>query len=126
MPFGQPSQPGPQQPPRRITAADVSAAAFGKPPFGKRGYDEGEVDDFLRRVADTLAMAPGGARVTSADVHDVAFRKPRLGSSRGYDEDEVDAFLDLVEAELRWRATPDGQRELAAQAAAAAPAVADR
>src|SRR5436190_14921384 len=114
MPTGQPGAPGAQQPPRRITAADVGAVGFGKPPFGKRGYDEGEVDDFLHQVADTLALAPGGARVSAADVHDVAFRKPRLGSSRGYDEDEVDAFLDLVEAELRWRASPDGQRELAA------------
>jgi DivIVA domain-containing protein len=34
-----------------------------------------------------------------ADVADVAFGKPPLGT-RGYDEDEVDAFLDLVEAEL--------------------------
>ncbi len=34
-----------------------------------------------------------------ADVHNVAFSKPRIGK-RGYDEDEVDAFLDVVEAEL--------------------------
>jgi DivIVA domain-containing protein len=38
-------------------------------------------------------------RLTPADVHNVAFKKPSLGK-RGYDEDEVDAFLDLVEAEL--------------------------
>ena len=34
-----------------------------------------------------------------ADVADVAFSKPPLGT-RGYDEDEVDTFLDLVEAAL--------------------------
>jgi DivIVA domain-containing protein len=34
-----------------------------------------------------------------ADVHNVAFSKPRIGK-RGYDEDEVDAFLDVVEAEI--------------------------
>ena len=38
-------------------------------------------------------------RLTPADVHNVAFKKPSYGK-RGYDEDEVDAFLDLVEAEL--------------------------
>lgn len=38
-------------------------------------------------------------RLTPADVHNVAFKKPSIGK-RGYDEDEVDAFLDLVENEL--------------------------
>jgi len=123
MAFGQPGQSGTQPPAQRISAADVHSVAFGKPPFGKRGYDEGEVDDFLRRVADTLAQPPGSGRVTAADVHDVAFRKPRLGS-RGYDEDEVDAFLDLVEGELRWRASAEGRRELSV--AAAAPVQASR
>jgi DivIVA domain-containing protein len=92
----------------------VHGARFGKPPFGKRGYDETEVDEFLRKVADTLARVPGAPQIGAPDVHDVAFRKPRLGS-RGYDEDEVDAFLDLIETELRWRATPEGQRELTTQ-----------
>jgi DivIVA domain-containing protein len=58
-----------------------------------------------------------------ADVADVAFSKPPLGT-RGYDEDEVDAFLDLVEAELarliqentdlRNRVEPPCQQQLAA------------
>lgn len=37
--------------------------------------------------------------LTPADVHNVAFSKPRLGK-RGYDEQEVDLFVDLVEREL--------------------------
>src|SRR5919198_5428546 len=111
MAFGQLGQPGAQPPPQRVTAADVHSVAFGKPPFGRRGYDEAEVDDFLRRVAETLSQPPGAGPISAGDVHDVAFRKPRLGS-RGYDEDEVDAFLDLVEGELRWRASPEGRREL--------------
>jgi len=37
--------------------------------------------------------------LTPADVANVAFSKPSLGT-RGYDEDEVDAFLDVVGAEL--------------------------
>ena len=40
---------------------------------------------------------PGVARLGADQVHEVAFRRPRIGS-RGYDEDEVDAFLDLLEA----------------------------
>jgi DivIVA domain-containing protein len=119
MPYLQPSRSGAQPPTQRVTTAEVRGVRFGKPPFGKRGYDETEVDEFLRRVGDTLARVPGGTPLGPKDVHEVAFRKPRLGS-RGYDEDEVDAFLDLVEAELRWRVTPEGQHELAVQAAQAA------
>jgi len=37
--------------------------------------------------------------LTPADVANVAFSKPPIGT-RGYHEDEVDAFLDLVETEL--------------------------
>jgi DivIVA domain-containing protein len=37
--------------------------------------------------------------LTPADVHNVAFSKPRIGK-RGYDEQEVDMFIDLVEQEL--------------------------
>ncbi|WP_454561085.1 DivIVA domain-containing protein [Mycobacterium haemophilum] len=37
--------------------------------------------------------------LTPADVHNVAFSKPRIGK-RGYCEEEVDLFLDLVEEEL--------------------------
>ncbi len=51
--------------------------------------------------------ARASRRVDPEEVHEVAFRKPRIGS-RGYDEDEVDAFLDLVEGELRWRVQPGG------------------
>jgi DivIVA domain-containing protein len=37
--------------------------------------------------------------LTPADVHNVAFSRPRLGK-RGYSEQEVDLFIDLVEQEL--------------------------
>ena len=38
-----------------LTPADVAAAAFSKPPLGKRGYDEDEVDAFLELVEAELA-----------------------------------------------------------------------
>ena len=118
-PQGRPAGRGPEQ---RITAADVHAVRFGKPPFGRRGYDEGEVDEFLRLVADALAQPPGATRITGDRVHEIAFRKPKVGS-RGYDEDEVDAFLDLVEAEMRWRESPEGRQErMAAEHPPAQPA----
>jgi len=38
-----------------VTAADVRNVAFSKPPIGKRGYHEDEVDAFLDVVGAELA-----------------------------------------------------------------------
>lgn len=38
-----------------LTPADVHNVAFKKPPIGKRGYDEDEVDDFLDLIETELA-----------------------------------------------------------------------
>ena len=38
-----------------LTPADVHNVAFSKPPIGKRGYHEDEVDAFLERVEAELA-----------------------------------------------------------------------
>ena len=72
--------------------------AFSKPPIGKRGYNEDEVDAFLDLVAAAL-RDPARSGLTRGDVHNVAFSKPPVGK-RGYNEDEVDAFLDRVEQQL--------------------------
>ncbi|MFC5332916.1 DivIVA domain-containing protein [Mycobacterium branderi] len=37
-----------------LTAADVRGVAFNKPPIGRRGYNEDEVDAFLDRVEKEL------------------------------------------------------------------------
>ncbi|WP_372507313.1 DivIVA domain-containing protein [Mycobacterium heckeshornense] len=37
-----------------LTPDDVRNVAFTKPPLGKRGYNEDQVDAFLDRVEDTL------------------------------------------------------------------------
>ncbi|BDT87181.1 DivIVA domain-containing protein [Nocardia cyriacigeorgica] len=79
-----------------LSADDVRAVTFSKPPFGARGYREDDVDDFLDRVEATLR---GADRLTAAEVREITFRRPRFGH-RGYDEREVDAFLDLVEKTL--------------------------
>ncbi|MFU8875370.1 DivIVA domain-containing protein [Micromonospora sp. SL4-19] len=38
-----------------LTPADVRNVAFRKPPLGKRGYDEQDVDTFLDAVEQTIA-----------------------------------------------------------------------
>ena len=70
-----------------LTPADVHNVAFKKPPIGKRGYDEEEVDAFLDEVERELArlieennelraQVERGGRVVPAaqllDVHGVA------------------------------------------------------
>ena len=81
-----------------ITPEQVRAVAFSKPPIGKRGYNEDEVDAFLDLLEATLRNPTGGG-LTAEDVRTVAFAKPAIGK-RGYNEDEVDAFLDLVEEQM--------------------------
>lgn len=75
-----------------LTADDVREVMFDKPPWGKRGYDETSVDDFLSRVVERME---GRARLASDDVRNVRFPKPPIGK-RGYSEDEVDALLDRI------------------------------
>jgi DivIVA domain-containing protein len=77
----------------------VRGAEFNRAPFGKRGYDEEEVDLFLDRIEATLL---GKDTVTATEIHNVLFSKPPIGR-RGYNEDQVDAFLDRVEATLALR-----------------------
>ena len=42
-----------------LTPADVHNVAFSKPPIGKRGYNEDEVDQFLDLVEKELAELVG-------------------------------------------------------------------
>jgi len=79
-----------------FTAEDLAEVAFGNAPIGRRGYAKHEVDDFVRRIAKTIADEDD---LTAAEVHHVLFAKPLIGK-RGYDEREVDQFLDAVEAQL--------------------------
>ena len=45
----------------RMTAADVRSADFPRTPWGRRGYDEGSVDEFLDRVGHELIMCANEA-----------------------------------------------------------------
>jgi DivIVA domain-containing protein len=75
-----------------LTAGDVREASFSKPPIGKRGYHEDEVDQFLD---DVVAHLEGTIRLSTDDVRDVRFGRPPWGR-RGYNEDEVDTLLNRI------------------------------
>jgi DivIVA domain-containing protein len=83
-----------------LTADDIVNVAFSKPPLGRRGYNEDEVDAFLDRVERKLRNPHTTGGMTADAVRNIVFSKPAMGK-RGYNEDEVDAFLDLIEATLR-------------------------
>ncbi|WP_304441142.1 DivIVA domain-containing protein [Mycobacterium sp. 852002-50816_SCH5313054-b] len=44
---------------RALTADQVRTVTFSKPPVGKRGYNEDEVDAFLEAVAAQFHSGPG-------------------------------------------------------------------
>ena len=77
---------------RALTAEDVRSATFEKPPWGKRGYDEKSVNDFLQLAVRRL---DGRGHLTADDVRGIKFRKPPFGK-RGYDKDDVDALLKQI------------------------------
>jgi DivIVA domain-containing protein len=86
-----------------LSGATLRGVQLGRPGWGKKGYDIGEVDVFLARAADALDAHQSGRTpgMTAEEVHDVVFRKPGLGKGRGYDEDQVDELLDHIESALR-------------------------
>ncbi len=81
-----------------LTPEQVRNVAFGRPPRGKRGYNEDEVDEFLG-VIEAALRNPAGRILTPQQVRNKVFSKPRIGR-RGYNEDDVDAFLEAVERQL--------------------------
>ena len=83
-----------------LTADGVHNMAFSTPPRGKRGYDEGEVEAFLRRLEEHLRNPQAVGGLTTAEVDSVAFSKPAIGK-RGYDTHEVDAFLERAAQQLK-------------------------
>lgn len=79
-----------------MTPEEVRATAFGKPRFGRRGYNEDEVDAFLDLIAEALA---GRNILTPDDIHYVEFTVMPVGM-RSYDQAQVDLFLDEAEEAL--------------------------
>ncbi|CAJ1510332.1 DivIVA domain-containing protein [[Mycobacterium] burgundiense] len=79
-----------------LTAADVRDARFRKPRFGRRGYDEDQVDKLLEEV---VARLEGRGTLTAAEVRETRLRKPPVGK-RGYNEDEVEELLERIACTL--------------------------
>lgn len=79
-----------------MTPEEVGEICFGKPGFGKRGYNEDEVDAFLDLIAGALS---GKNALTPDDIHDVEFSRPARGM-RAYNQAQVDSFLDDAEEAL--------------------------
>lgn len=75
-----------------LTADAVRSASFDKPPWGKRGYDEKSVIDFLQLAARRLE---GRGHLTADDVRGIRFGKPPFGR-RGVDVRLVDGLLDQI------------------------------
>ena len=99
-----------------LTPADVHNVAFKKPPIGKRGYDEEEVDAFLDEVERELARLIEENNELRAQVERGGGRgpapagpgaDPRLASLRAFDGEAEAApvglaggvVVDLLEAD---------------------------
>ena len=75
-----------------VTAEYLRNFVFEKPPWGKRGYNEKAVGDFVALCARRL---DGRGHLSAEDVRNVRFNKPPFGK-RGFDEAQVDALMDEI------------------------------
>ena len=97
-----------------LTPADVHNVAFKKPPIGKRGYDEEEVDAFLDEVERELARAViarrsrPGVDKRVVNVHDVSVPsgtsrpRPRCTQGRGVMTCDEPPLVTTIGAGRRW------------------------
>ncbi|MGB9378745.1 MAG: DivIVA domain-containing protein [Mycobacteriales bacterium] len=123
-----------------LTPADVHNVAFKKPPIGKRGYDEDEVDAFLDEVERELARLieenndlksqveraqrsrPAAAATTTAPPAAATASGPSENEQRLVRENaEAKAQLQQLEQRLRQAQAAAAQAAQAAQAAETAP-----
>ncbi|GAA0722519.1 hypothetical protein GCM10010199_30160 [Dactylosporangium roseum] len=86
-----------------LTPADVQAVRFPKAPFGKRGYDEDEVDEFLDVVARTLtALHDELSSLRSAASPETSFGTSQAAESAMLAElDKIKQRLSRIEAVVR-------------------------
>ncbi len=114
-----------------LTPADVHNVAFKKPPIGKRGYDEDEVDAFLDEVERELARLIEENNDLKSQVERLQRSRPAPATSApvaaapsgpsdneqrlGRENSEIKAQMQQLEQRLR-------QAQAAAQAAQAAQA----
>ena len=87
----------------KLTPADVQAVRFAKAPFGKRGYDEDEVDAFLDVIAQTLiALHDELATLRTSASPDTSFGTSRAAENAMLAElDQIKQRLSRIEAVVR-------------------------
>lgn len=84
-----------------LTPSDVRTVAFRKPPIGKRGYDEKEVDDFLDKVERTLVALGEEISALRAQLGAGGPVDPYAAVAvRAAGEDAVLVELDLIKTRL--------------------------
>jgi DivIVA domain-containing protein len=115
-----------------LTPADVHNVAFKKPPIGKRGYDEDEVDAFLDEVERELARliednnelrAAGGGRPAGAAGPGA---DPRLAQENNELKSQLDRLQrDKAAAEQAARSMQAELEQIRSQGGAAGPAGGD-
>src|SRR5690625_517830 len=81
-----------------LSPADVHNVAFSKPPIGKRGYNEDEVDQFLDLVEDALAQLQDENYELQKQLEDGSGSTKAAGAAPAVDEAAV---RKSVESELR-------------------------
>jgi DivIVA domain-containing protein len=81
-----------------LTPADIRSIAFKKPPLGRRGYDEEEVDTFLDAVERTVAALT--AEVTSLRAQLGRAVPPADDGTPAGPDGRVLAELDQIKARL--------------------------
>src|SRR5699024_9178955 len=81
-----------------LSPADVHNVAFSKPPIGKRGYNEDEVDQFLDLVEDALAQLQDENYELQKQIEDGSGSTKAAAAAPAVDEASV---RKSVESELR-------------------------
>jgi DivIVA domain-containing protein len=90
-----------------MVTPDAVAPVFPPARRSARGYDEHDVDAFVRRLAPALAADPAAEPVTARQVRTALFRRVPVGR-RGYDADAVDVYLARAAGVLSAREGPAG------------------
>jgi len=87
-----------------LTPADVHNVAFKKPPIGKRGYDEDEVDEFLDLIETELARLIEENNDLKTQVDEIQRRPPvAAGGDARAGGPDARGLNDAAEAERRNR-----------------------
>ncbi|PZP03467.1 MAG: cell division protein, partial [Corynebacterium urealyticum] len=92
-----------------LTPADVHNVAFSKPPIGKRGYNEDEVDQFLDLVEDTLAELQDENAELRSQVGDGSQPAAAAADTKVDEEALRKQIRSEVEAEVREEARREAQ-----------------